>query len=197
MFPPLLTCIYFSYRVWDIVRHSFPKHWCGESRINIFSIKVFILAVEHEGGRIAANEVGESLSHHGETEHRAILPKKKKKVFQERKKLPFLHYKFNTRVHSILVTMVDSIYKHTHTYLLIGIFKKLYRTFSKSYSVTQEGNTGWNDWRAFLRHKICKIKIKTYSDILTSKHLDGASPVLQLCNKTTGCFAVFLTTYIA
>lgn len=62
-----------THRVRNIIGHTFAKHWGGESGVDILCVQVLVLAVEHQRGRFAAQQVGERAPHHGETEHWAIL----------------------------------------------------------------------------------------------------------------------------
>ena len=62
-----------THRVRHVVGYSFAKHWGGESGVDILSVQVLVLAVEHQRGCFAAQQVGEGFPHHGETEHRAVL----------------------------------------------------------------------------------------------------------------------------
>lgn len=62
-----------THRVRNIIGYSFAKHRGGESGVDILGIQVLILAVEHQRGCFAAQQVGECTPHHGETEHRAVL----------------------------------------------------------------------------------------------------------------------------
>lgn len=57
----------------DIIGDSFAKHWCGQPGVNVLCVQVVILAVEHQRGRFAAQQVGERTPDHGEAEHRAVL----------------------------------------------------------------------------------------------------------------------------
>lgn len=59
--------------VGHVVGYSFAKHWSGQSGINVLSIQVLILAVEHQCGSFTAQQVSEGTPHHGEAEHRAVL----------------------------------------------------------------------------------------------------------------------------
>lgn len=62
-----------THRVRHIIGYSFAKHWSGQSGVDVLGIQVLILAVEHQRGGFAAQQVGECTPHHGETEHRAVL----------------------------------------------------------------------------------------------------------------------------
>lgn len=68
-----LDFLRWTHSVGDIVGYSFAKHRSGQSGVDILCIQVVVLAVEHQRGCFAAEQVGERAPHHGETEHRAVL----------------------------------------------------------------------------------------------------------------------------
>lgn len=62
-----------THMIRDIIGDSFAKHWSGQSGVDVLCVQVVILAVEHQRGRLAAQQVGECTPDHGEAEHRAVL----------------------------------------------------------------------------------------------------------------------------
>lgn len=63
----------YTHRVRDVIGYSLAKHRRGQSGIDVLGVQILVLAVEHERGCIAAQQVGKCTADHGETEHRAIL----------------------------------------------------------------------------------------------------------------------------
>lgn len=62
-----------THGVRDVVSDSFSKHRRGEPGVDVLRVQVVILAVEHERGGVAAQQVGEGAANHGETEHWPVL----------------------------------------------------------------------------------------------------------------------------
>lgn len=62
-----------SYRIGHVVCDALAEHGCGEARVNILGVQVVVLAVEHERGRIAAQQIREGFPDHREADHGAVL----------------------------------------------------------------------------------------------------------------------------
>lgn len=62
-----------THRVWNIIGNSFAKHRSGQPGVDVLGVQVLVLAVEHQRGCFAAQQVGECAPYHGETEHRTVL----------------------------------------------------------------------------------------------------------------------------
>lgn len=69
----LISQLRWTHRVGDIIGYSFAKHRRGQSGVDVLCIQVVVLAIEHQLGCVAAEQVGECAPHHGETEHWAVL----------------------------------------------------------------------------------------------------------------------------
>ena len=63
----------FAYMVRYIVCNPFSKNWCGQSRIDILCIEIFVLAVEHQCGCLTTQKVGKGFAHHGKADNGPIL----------------------------------------------------------------------------------------------------------------------------
>lgn len=69
----MVSQLRWTHGVGDVIGYTFAKHWGGQPGVDVLGVQVLILAVEHQRGRVAAQQVGERTPHHGETEHRAVL----------------------------------------------------------------------------------------------------------------------------
>lgn len=62
-----------SYRIGHVVSDALAEHGCGEARVNVLGVQIVVLAVEHERGRFAAQQIREGLPDHREADHGAVL----------------------------------------------------------------------------------------------------------------------------